>query len=217
MPAYGHDGDIELRGDLRVGQAVELAEEEGLAGRRAKAIQRAIDANQGFGKHRLFISADGMRVSDLSDGIEVGLLKIATTPEVEKQASRKRGEEGARLPDAAKVRVGEQLYEGLRREVLGILPMVESRVQPLQQPRLVLAIEAPHGGMAGGRGRKEPAGHAPNCKWEWFSDEDRGDISLKFSRARPKIAPEGSSRDRSHEVRKPSPTHVADLIQDTKR
>ncbi|MNP57155.1 hypothetical protein D3C76_1519560 [compost metagenome] len=78
--------DAQVLGNLWVGQAIELREDEHLLDLRPQALQQAVDFDQRLQHDRLLLQRRMMRFRQVGQGIQIGLLQRAPTQQVDQQA-----------------------------------------------------------------------------------------------------------------------------------
>ena len=134
--AFGH---LQARGDLEVGVALEVRQQEGGASLGVELVEQRVELAQGVQQQRAFLGRGRQGVGHGGEGVAVGAFQVLAPPVVHHQAMGDGGEVGARFAD--RFEVAQHPQEGVVRQVGGVEGIAQAAAQPVLQPAVVVAVE----------------------------------------------------------------------------
>ncbi|MNO98086.1 hypothetical protein D3C76_898200 [compost metagenome] len=141
-----------MGGDLGVGHAVHLGQQEDPFRLRRQAVQQAVQFHQGFQDDGACFLTRRFGLRQRGQGLEVGAFDILAPVMVGQYAFGHRGEEGSGLEEGRLLPGQQYTEESVLRQVGGILRAAQAAAQPAGQPTVVIAVQLVQG--FGPRGRK---------------------------------------------------------------
>jgi hypothetical protein len=135
------DRQAQALGDLRIGQAVKLREQEGLAHRGRQPVEQARDVLERFEDQQPLFRRRGERHGLRAQRIKVGLLQCLAPPVVGDQPVGDGRQIGPGFAHIGGLALGKHPHEGVLRQVGGVEGIAQLAPQPRLQPAVVVAVQ----------------------------------------------------------------------------
>jgi hypothetical protein len=130
---------LQARGNLGIGQSIELAAEEGDACLGRQTVQHAVDGGEGFQDQGPLLRRRESGLGQRRGPCLIGTFEIAAAPDLIQQSLRNRGEQRARLTGTLPPRHLQQLHERLRRHVFRAKAAARLAPHAASQPGVMLS------------------------------------------------------------------------------
>jgi hypothetical protein len=141
VAAHRAQGNVQLVGNGLVGQAVDLAQQKGLARLERQAVQRLGDVLQRLQQHGALFGRRRQLLGLQGQGLQIGPLQLAPAPQREQQALGNGGQKRARLLHHGSGARGHHAHKGLGRHILRLGRVAQPGLQTRQQPGMVAHIQ----------------------------------------------------------------------------
>ncbi|MDT4864535.1 hypothetical protein FQZ97_992990 [compost metagenome] len=154
-------GHAEAAGDLRIGQAFQLRQQESRAHLVRQSVEQGIDLHQGLQQRVAHLGARHLGFGQAGQCLQIGTFQLLAPVVVDQQAAGDGRQVGARLANDGQFAAGEYPQKGVVGQVSGIAGAAQATLQQLPQPGVMLAVEAMHVAGLIGVGERHAA---PPCK-----------------------------------------------------